>query len=133
MRKGINLWSLGWPKLTEAMRNADLARAIQKMGYDGIEFTFDVDEVDPTKLSEDEVKELALSFRSQGLEIPSAATGTFWAYNLGASDDSLRRRGIEYAKACITRTRTVGANSLLVVPAVASPNIQYDELYRNLL
>jgi len=92
---------------------------------------FDDKYFDPTKKSREEVKEFADNFVLQGLEIPSVATGVFWKYNLGSNDESIRRKGIEYGKAGIRMANAAGAKSILVVPAVASPDIPYEKVYEN--
>jgi hexulose-6-phosphate isomerase len=131
MKRGINLWSLGWPGLTRELSDKELARRIKGIGYEGIELTFDDQEVDPVRLSESAVKNLAEVFRSQGLEIPSVATGVFWKYNLGSREERVRLEGVKYGKAGVRMASLVGASSILVVPGVASPDISYEELYEN--
>ncbi|MGC8577909.1 MAG: sugar phosphate isomerase/epimerase family protein [Thermoproteota archaeon] len=131
MKKGINLWSLNWPNLTKELSNKELASKIKEIGYDGVELVFDDKYFDPTKKSREEVKEFADNFVLQGLEIPSVATGVFWKYNLGSNDESVRRKGIEYGKAGIRMANAAGAKSILVVPAVASPDIPYEKVYEN--
>ncbi|NHV06164.1 MAG: sugar phosphate isomerase/epimerase, partial [Thaumarchaeota archaeon] len=131
MKKGINLWSLDWPSLTKELSNKELAAKIKEIGYDGVELVFDDKYFDPTKKSREEVKEFADNFALQGLEIPSVATGVFWKYNLGSNDESIRKKGIEYGKAGIRMANATGAKSILVVPAVASPEIPYEKVYEN--
>jgi hexulose-6-phosphate isomerase len=131
MKKGINLWSLNWPSLTKELSNKELAAKIKEIGYDGVELVFDDKYFDPTKKSREEVKEFADNFALQGLEIPSVATGVFWKYNLGSNDESIRKKGIEYGKAGIRMANATGAKSILVVPAVASPEIPYEKVYEN--
>ncbi|MEM2920849.1 MAG: sugar phosphate isomerase/epimerase family protein [Candidatus Bathyarchaeia archaeon] len=131
MKRGINLWSLGWPELTRDLSDKELARRIKEIGYEGIELTFDDQEVDPVNLSESAIKKLAESFRSQGLDIPSVATGVFWKYNLGSLEEKTRLKGVQYGKAGAKMASIVGASSMLVVPGVASPDIPYEVLYEN--
>jgi len=133
MKKGINLWSLEWPSLTKSISEKELAKKIKEIGYDGVELVFDDTYFDPTKLSKDDVVRFSENFTSQGLEIPSVATGVFWKYNLGSNDEKVRNKGIEYGKAGVKMASYVGAKSILVVPAVASPEIPYEKLYENSL
>lgn len=133
MNKGINLWSLNWPDILVELSNRDVARNIREMGYEGIELVFDDKSFDPTKKSEEEIRRISEDFKSEGIEIPSVATGVFWSYNLGSNDDKIRRKGVEYGKAGIRMASIVGAASILVVPGVASPDIPYEELYGNAL
>lgn len=131
MKKGINLWSVSWPGLTRELTNEELAIRIKEMGYDGVELTFDDREVDPTRLPESVLEDIAKSFKSQGLEVPSVATGVFWKYNLGAQDAQVRSEGVRYGKAGVRMASLAGASSILVVPGVASPEVPYEIIYEN--
>lgn len=133
MKKGINLWSIEWPSILRELDNRKVAKKLKEIGYDGIELVFDDSSFDPIKETEEKIRKTAEDFKSEGLEIPSVATGVFWKYNLGSIDEKNRRKGIEYGKAGVKVASIVGASSILVVPAVASPEIPYEELYVNAL
>ncbi|MBO3797959.1 MAG: sugar phosphate isomerase/epimerase family protein [Thermoproteota archaeon] len=133
MKKGINLWSVEWPSILSELDNKKVAKKIKEIGYDGVELVFDDSSFDPTRKTEEEILRTAEDFKSEGLEIPSVATGVFWKYNLGSNDEKTRSKGIEYGKAGVKMARMVGASSILVVPGVASPEIPYEELYANAL
>jgi len=133
MKKGINLWSVEWPSILKELDNKKVARRLREIGYDGVELIFDDSSFDPTRKTHEEILRTAEDFKSEGLEIPSVATGVFWKYNLGSIDEKVRRKGIEYGKAGVKMAGVVGASSILVVPGVASPEIPYEELYANSL
>jgi len=133
MKKGINLWSVEWPSILRELDNKKLARKLREVGYDGVELVFDDSSFDPIRKTGEEIRRTAEDFKSEGLEIPSVATGVFWKYNLGSNDEKTRSKGVEYGKAGVKMASIVGASSILVVPGVASPEMPYEELYANSL
>ncbi|MEM2373600.1 MAG: TIM barrel protein, partial [Thermoproteota archaeon] len=99
MKKGINLWSLNWPSILKSFSNREVAKKIREIGYESVELVYDDESFDPTRKTEEEIRRIAEDFKSEGLEIPSVATGVFWKYNLGSNDRKIRDKGIEYGKA----------------------------------
>jgi len=129
MKKGLNLWTVfgfsysGKPSIEEILEKA------KEFGYDGIEFVFDDALLDPAKISKDDRKRYVEKVESLGLQIPSVASGVFWKYNLGSTDEKLREKGRQYVKRGIDLAVDLGARVILVVPAVADPNIPYEKIY----
>ncbi len=130
MKKGLNLWTVigfsGELRLVE-----DAIRVGAEIGYDGIEFVFDDSSIDPARLSKTDRKRFLELANSYNIIYPSVATGVFWKYNLGSPDKELRERGIEYIRRGIELAYDLNAKVLLVVPAVANPEISYKKLYEN--
>ena len=129
MKKGLNLWTVfgfsysGKPSIEEILEKA------KEFGYDGIEFVFDDALLDLAKISKDDRKRYVEKVESLGLQIPSVASGVFWKYNLGSTDEKLREKGRQYVKGGIDLAVDLGARVILVVPAVADPNIPYEKIY----
>ncbi|MCD6562302.1 MAG: sugar phosphate isomerase/epimerase [Thermoproteales archaeon] len=129
MKKGLNLWTVfgfsysGKPSIEEILEKA------KEFGYDGIEFVFDDALLDLAKISKDDRKRYVEKVESLGLQIPSVASGVFWKYNLGSTDEKLREKGRQYVKGGIDLAVDLGARVVLVVPAVADPNIPYEKIY----
>ncbi len=127
MKAGLNLWTLlGF----EYAARPDLAWAVgvaKEIGYDGAEVVFDDGLLNPRSIT----KEERLRIKEVGLEIPSVATGVFWKYNLGSSDEGERDIGLEYVKMGLELARDLDSDVLLVVPGVARPEIPYEALYDN--
>jgi len=125
VKVGLNLWTLlGW----SYERRPDVAWAVgvaKELGYDGAEVVYDDGLLDPRTFSGEERAKI----RGVGLEIPSVATGVFWKYNLGSPDEGERRRGLEYVRLGLELARDLGARVLLVVPAVARPEVPYEVTY----
>lgn len=133
MKKGLNLWTVfgfsykGIPEIEEIFKKA------KEFGYDGIEFVYDDELLDPKKIDSEKRKLYKELAESLGLEIPSVATGVFWKYNLGSTDEKVRETGKEYVKLGIDLAYDLGAKVVLVVPAVADPAIPYEKIYENSL
>ena len=133
MKKGLNLWTVfgfsykGIPEIEEIFKKA------KEFGYDGIEFVYDDEFLDPKKIDSEKRKLYKELAESLGLEIPSVATGVFWKYNLGSTDEKVRETGKEYVKLGIDLAYDLGAKVVLVVPAVADPAIPYEKIYENSL
>ena len=125
MKVGLNLWTVlgfGYGERPDLIKAVELAK---KIGYDGAEVVFDDGLLDPRSIT----RQVREGIRSVGLEIPSVATGVFWKYNLGSPDEGERRRGLEYVRLGLELARDLGAKVLLVVPAVARPEVPYEATY----
>lgn len=99
-------------------------------GYEGFEFCYDDSEFDPSKIPKSFRKKLVEIAETYNIVFSSVATGVFWKYNLGSTNKAVRERGIEYLRMGIELAHDLGARVLLVVPAVADPEVPYDEMYR---
>jgi len=130
MKKGLNLWSLMWPKGQGAPGWDSLVKIVKDMGYDGIEFTYDEAELNPQTMSKAQREKYADAARSQGLEIPSVATGVFWQRNLAGPDLKERERGIKLGRLGLELSSDVGAKVLLVVPAVNIAEVDYEQVWQ---
>ncbi|MEM4874219.1 MAG: sugar phosphate isomerase/epimerase family protein [Thermofilaceae archaeon] len=125
MKVGLNLWTLigfGYaqrPDLAEAVRTA------KEIGYDGAEVVYDDSLLHPRDISKEERRKI----REVGLEIPSVATGVFWKYNLGSPSEAERKAALEFVRLGLELARDLDAKVLLVVPAVARPEVPYEVTY----
>lgn len=99
-------------------------------GYDGVELSLDPDDAlgDPEKLGE--LRELA---DNRGLEIPSVLTGSLWEFPLSSPSSSTRERALELGRDLVSAAELLGAERVLVVPAVVDSDTPYDEAYDNAL
>jgi len=131
VKKGLNLWTAIGFRYTGTPTLEDVFNKAKEFGYEGIEFVYDTDLLEPTKITREDRKKYVELADSLGLEIPSVATGVFWRFNMGSPDEKLRETGKKYVKLGIDLARDLGAKVLLVVPAVASPEIPYEDLYSN--
>ncbi|MBO3802795.1 MAG: sugar phosphate isomerase/epimerase [Candidatus Brockarchaeota archaeon] len=125
LKRGVNAWC--FPDrygINEVLENA------ARIGYDGVELNLDEEKMDPFKMTEREARSIREKAESLGLKLPSLSTGLFWKYDLGNPDRSVRERGAEIMRRGCRLAAELGAKVLLVVPAVASPNVPYEETWR---
>ncbi|MCK5811743.1 MAG: sugar phosphate isomerase/epimerase [Clostridiales bacterium] len=134
MKKAISIWSFSNKTVIQAM---DLAK---KAGFDGIELS--LNEAGETSLdsSEQEFLDIKNYAKSINLEIHSVATGLYWSYSMTSNDKSEREKAIAIAKAQMTMAKTLGADSVLIVPGAVGVDfvdgrepIQYDIAYERAL
>lgn len=99
------------------------------MGFEGVELNVDEEALNPKRLSAQDRRELVDTAASWGLQLPSLCSGLFWKYNLGGADQTVRRHGIELGKECCRLASDLGAKVVLLVPAVATPVVPYEEMW----
>ncbi len=130
MKKAISIWSFSNKSVIQAM---DLAK---KAGFDGIELSLNENGETSLDSSEQELLTIKNYAKSINLEIHSVATGLYWSYSMTSNDQSECEKAIAIAKVQITMAKTLGANSVLIVPGAVGVDfvegrepIQYDIAY----
>ena len=108
----------------------EFIKMAKEAGYQGFEFCFNDSAFHPDKIDKEFRKKLVELIKSYDMCFPSIATGVFWKYNLGSPDESMRKKGIEFLRKGIEAAYDLEAKVVLVVPAVASPEIPYDKMYK---
>jgi len=115
MKKGICLGCVPGNSLE------DRCRLAKDAGFDGIEIgTVDTD--DESK----KIKSVADSF---GLEIPSIMNSAHWQYPLSSPDPEVRKKSVEGMMKSLRSASIVGADTVLLVPAVVNPEVCYEDAY----
>ncbi len=116
MKKGICIGSLpGNLPLEERFRLAKDA------GFDGIEInTVDTDE---------ESMKLKAIADSVGLEIPSIMNSAHWQFPLSSPDAEVREKSMDGMKKSLASASIVGADTVLLVPAVVNDQVCYEDAY----
>jgi L-ribulose-5-phosphate 3-epimerase len=114
LRKGI-MWGTvgGKGSILEKMK------AIKQAGFDGTEMMSHMDQ-DEVLRARDE----------SGLAIPSVCGRDHWEKPLSHPDPKVREEGLEALKQTLRDAKRYGASSVLLVPAVVSKEVSYDEAYR---
>ena len=93
---------------------------VKRLGYDGIELDA------PSGLKRDEV----LRARDEvELEIHGVVDSVHWRTTLGDPDPNVRAKGREALEVAIRDCKAYGGSTVLLVPAVVSGKIAYDEAY----
>src|ERR1035437_3959898 len=94
-------------------------KAIKEAGFDGTEMMSHMDQ-DEVLRARDE----------SGLAIPSVCGRDHWAKPLSHPDPKVREEGLEALKQTLRDAKRYGASSVLLVPAVVSKEVAYDEAYK---
>ena len=121
MKRGVNAWI--YPS---AFKIEDIFHHSKNIGYDGVELNLDEEMLKLSRKERRRIREMADSF---GLELPSLCTGLFWKYNLASPDESVRRKGVELIKRGCEFAADINASVFLVVPAVATPEVSYKDMW----
>ncbi len=121
MKKGVNAWI--YPS---DFKPDKVLEASAKIGFEGVELNLDEEIL---KMPKTERKALAEKAASLNLELPSLCSGLFWKYNLASPDAKTRAKGTEVIKGGCEFAADVGAKVLLVVPAVATPEVTYLQMW----
>jgi len=121
MKKGVNAWIYPSDFTVEMILEVS-----KELGYDGVELNLDEKNLEMTRK---ERKTIPIKAKSLGLELPSLCSGLFWKYNLASPDAAVRKKGIEILKKGCEFAADLGASVFLVVPAVAVPEVSYQEMW----
>jgi hexulose-6-phosphate isomerase len=117
MKKGVNAWI--YPSNYKIDKVLEVSAQI---GFEGVELNLDEETL---KLPKKERKAIVEKAASLKLELPSLCSGLFWKFNLASPDKTIRELGIDVIKKGCEFAADVGAKVLLVVPAVAVPEVSY--------
>ena len=115
MKKGVNAWI--YPSEFSIDR---ILESSAEIGFDGVELNLNEEILEFSGSKRRTVREKA---ESLGLELQSLCTGLLWKYNLASPDEKIRRRGIDIIKRGCEFASDIGSKVLLVVPAVATPEV----------
>jgi len=115
MKKGICLGCVPGASLEDRFKLAKDA------GFDGVEInTVDTDE---------ESKNLKSLADKYGLEIPSVMNSAHWEFPLSSPDPEARKKSVEGMIKSLKSAKIVGADTVLLVPAVVNDNVTYEQAY----
>lgn len=95
--------------------------ALRAMGFDGVE---------PDSPSNLNREELLAASRATGLAIPGVVDSVHWRDTFADPDAAVRERARAALEVALRDAAALGASTVLVVPAVVSPRIPYDDAFR---
>ena len=121
MKKGVNAWI--YPSGFSVDK---ILEASAKIGFEGVELNLTEESLKFSKKKKKAIMEKAASL---GLELPSLCTGLFWKFNLASPDENIREKGIEIIRKGCEFASEIGSKVFLVVPAVAIPEVSYQEMW----
>lgn len=120
-RKALKFGMVQEPATPTVGEKFALLRAI---GFDGVELD------SPSNLDEDEVREAA---EATGLVVEGLVDSRHWQDNLGSADPETRRRGRTALDFALRQAARLGADSVLLVPAVVNAGTSYATAWTNSL
>jgi hexulose-6-phosphate isomerase len=94
-------------------------KAIKEAGFEGTEMMSHMDQ-----------DEVLRARDAAGLAIPSVCGRDHWSKPLSHPDPKVREEGLEALKQTLRDAKRYGASSVLLVPAVVSKEVPYDEAYK---
>jgi hexulose-6-phosphate isomerase len=112
--------SLGLGMIAEGASLADKFRLAAELGFDGIELP------SPADFTTDDV--LAAK-EASGLEVSNVVDSVHWQSTLGDADEAVRAEGREALERALADCKAWGGSSVLLVPAVVSREIAYDQAW----
>lgn len=120
MNYGLN--QCGFPA-EELYENCAIVAAA---GYDGIEPNVSKGGPLTTESGRERLERIAGDHQ---LAIPSISTTSHWEYPLSSSDDERREIGLDIARDMIDAAAVLGAEDVLIVPALIEAETDYDAAY----
>jgi len=93
---------------------------VKELGFDGIELNSPGLNRDEAIRARDEV----------GLPIHGVVDSVHWRDTLSDPDPEVRARGLEGLKTALRDAKAIGADSVLLVPAVVNKNVSYADAYK---
>ena len=128
MLTGINHWTF-----PEDMPAAQAMTLAARIGYQSFEVCVGENGPVPLDISESEAVALRREADKLNLDLRTVGTGLGWQYPFTSPDPVLRAKGIEATIRVLQIAKWLGANAILVVPGIVSPEISYDLAIENAL
>lgn len=119
-RKRRFLKALHFGMVKEDLSIADKFRLLKDLGFDGVEMD------SPTDL---DINEILRARDSVDFPIPSLIDSVHWRKTLSDPDPKVREEGLEGLRTALRDAKTLGATSVLLVPAVVREDVPYDFAY----
>jgi hexulose-6-phosphate isomerase len=93
---------------------------VKKCGFLGVEIN------SPSKLPLDE---LVKASKETGIAIHGVIDSVHWSDTLSHPDEAVRARGLKSLEGALQDAKTVGADTVLLVPGVVNKEVTYDQCY----
>jgi L-ribulose-5-phosphate 3-epimerase len=116
LKKGV-LWAM----LPGKMAVADRFKLAADAGFEGVEA--------PTTQDEKTVEEMRAAATKAGIPIHSVMNMGHWSHPLSSPDPAVAKSGIELIKISVGNAKAWGADTVLLVPAVVTPETRYQDAY----
>ncbi|KPV43933.1 sugar phosphate isomerase/epimerase family protein [Alicyclobacillus ferrooxydans] len=127
MKKAINQWCFA-----EGTPLPEVLDVAAKAGFSAVELNLNDEQgigLTPST-STSEARLIARNASDRNLQLLSVSTGLLWTYPLSSDDPEIRGRGMAIVRKQLELAAVLGANTVLVVPGVVTPEVNYDECYK---
>ena len=126
MKKGISVWAFE-PKrpLPEVFHLAKAA------GFDGVEVAVADDGPITPKSTEADCRRVREQAGEAGIALTSLASGLGWKYPILSPSASVRDEAIAKTRGSLDVARSLGLDTILLVPGTVNADTPYDVAYRN--
>jgi hexulose-6-phosphate isomerase len=98
----------------------DKFELIKKIGFEGVE----IDSPSGLKLDEANAAQ-----KATGIKIHGVIDSVHWRDTLSHADEKVREKGLKALLGAIEDARTVGADTVLLVPGVVNKDVSYEQCY----
>jgi len=119
MKKG-----LGYGMIKEELSLTDKFKLVKDLGFDGVELN------SPVEFS---LSELLDAKEKSGIEIPSVVNKDHWSKPLSHPDPQVREQCIRSVAQSLEDIKSLGGDTVLVVPGVVNEKIPYEQAYQTSL
>jgi len=119
--KGTIRKSLYWGMLPKELSTADKFKLIKRAGFVGVEV--------PTTEKNEDVYEIKAAAESTGIIVHSIMNSNHWRYPFSSDDPETIKTGMEGMKTSLSNARELGADTVLLVPAVVNAETSYRDAY----
>ncbi len=114
--------SLYWGMLPDGPGIAEKFAIIKRAGYAGVEI--------PTQEKDAEVQEMKDAAEKNGVAIHSIMNSKHWGCPFSSSDSAKVKEGIEGMETSLRNAKTLGCDTVLLVPAVVNAETSYRDAYK---
>jgi len=128
MKKGINIWSF-----KKEMKIEKCIVISKNAGFEGIELSLDEQGEINLHSNEKDILSIKRLAESEGIEIPSLASGLYWKYSFTNPDLEIRQKAKEVAIKQLKIAKLLGADTVLMVPGLVNEEISYDVAFERAL
>src|SRR5262245_4316988 len=115
LKKAVKYTMIGEGKTVQ-----DKFELIKKIGFEGVEID------SPSKLN---LEEANAAQKATGVKIHGVIDSVHWTDTLSHPDEKVRARGVKALLGAIDDAKTVGADTVLLVPGVVNKDVTYEQCY----
>lgn len=126
IKKGINAWCF-----PENISMEQIFKTAKDCNYDGVEINMKENATDglAMNMSEAQYEQILSLSKKYRIPVPSISTGLHWQYPLTSTDERIREIGKNIVRKMIEAAAFLGADTVLVVPGLVTPEVSYQAAY----